>query len=486
MGLNVKDYLKKSIIYTLGAAFPPLLQLIVQPLLEGKDRLDQVDFSQMAIAETLTSLVFTLVLFSMGSALARFYYDYLDEKQKQSNMISTVTSSILIRGSIILGIALIFGDSIGSIFSQPALRDFNTYGYLCIIVGINRAINLSAVTIYRNQDKALKYIAVNVISGVLRAVFQIVGVLYFEMSFIGYLYGNLIGSSIVTIYILIDTYRKSGFNFSRSILKELNKFSFPLFQYEILSWGLMFLDRFFLEKDAAALGIYDNALKFALGIQLMVQGLISAAQPEIFRFMAEGIEKRVSEIKSVSNMLIAQTQIIIMMTIIPTMLFITLFYETDLRLSASLISIIFIRFIIRAQYNAFSIPILFIKKTKVFLYVNSLSLIINLSLNYMLIPRFSFYGAIISFMVSSLVQLILIFFIQRRVISIPWNLNKVLFYPLLLILISIILEVLKITFSINFYITAIIQMMFISLSLLILYKNDIMKNLKLSNTRLFS
>lgn len=486
MGLNVKDYLKKSIIYTLGAAFPPLLQLIVQPLLEGKDRLDQVDFSQMAIAETLTSLVFTLVLFSMGSALARFYYDYLDEKQKQSNMISTVTSSILIRGSIILGIALIFGDSIGSIFSQPALRDFNTYGYLCIIVGINRAINLSAVTIYRNQDKALKYIAVNVISGVLRAVFQIVGVLYFEMSFIGYLYGNLIGSSIVTIYILIDTYRKSGFNFSRSILKELNKFSFPLFQYEILSWGLMFLDRFFLEKDAAALGIYDNALKFALGIQLMVQGLISAAQPEIFRFMAEGIEKRVSEIKSVSNMLIAQTQIIIMMTIIPTMLFITLFYETDLRLSASLISIIFIRFIIRAQYNAFSIPILFIKKTKVFLYVNSLSLIINLSLNYMLIPRFSFYGAIISFMVSSLVQLILIFFIQRRVISIQWNLNKVLFYPLLLILISIILEVLKITFSINFYITAIIQMMFISLSLLILYKNDIMKNLKLSNTRLFS
>ncbi len=486
MGLNIRNYLKKSIIYTAGAAFPPMLQLIVQPLLEGKNRLDQVDFSQMAIAETITSLVFTIVLFSMGSALARFYYDYVNDKDKLSKMISTATNSIILRGLIILGIAIIFSDYIGSLFSQSSLQDFGSYGYLCVIVGINRAINLSAVTIYRNEEKAVKYVTVNIVSGILRAVFQVVGVLYMDMSFIGYLYGNLIGSSIVTAYILFDTYRTTGFSFNRSIIKDLNKFSAPLFQYEVLSWGLMFLDRFFLEKDPAALGIYDNALKFALGIQLIVQGLISAAQPEIFRYMAEGIDKRISEIKSVSNMLIAQTQIIILVAILPTMLFISLFYETELKLSAGLISIIFIRFIIRAQYNAFSIPVLFMKRTKVFFYINSLSLIVNLILNYLLIPIYSYYGAIIAFMASSLLQLIMIFFIQRRTVSISWNLNKVLIYPLALIALTIMFEILKVRFNLNIYFTSLLQVTLIALSLSILYKKDIMKNMKILSNKFSS
>ncbi|HLN54122.1 MAG TPA: polysaccharide biosynthesis C-terminal domain-containing protein [Lentimicrobium sp.] len=414
----------------------------------------------------------------MGSALARFYYDFQNDKEKLAKMISTATNSILLRGLIILGIALIFSDYIGSLFSQAALKDFGSYGYLCVIVGINRAINLSAVTIYRNEEKAVKYVTVNMISGLLRAIFQVVGVLYMDMSFIGYLYGNLIGSSLVTFYILLDTYKVRGFSFNRTVIKDLNKFSAPLFQYEVLSWGLMFLDRFFLEKDPSALGIYDNALKFAIGIQLIVQGLIGAAQPEIFRYMAEGIEKRINEIKSVSNMLIAQTQIIILITIIPTMLFISFLYETELQLSAGLISIIFIRFIIRAQYNAFSIPVLFMKKTKVFFYINSLSLIVNLMLNYLLIPIYSYYGAIIAFMSSSLLQLILIYTFQKRTVSIPWNLNKVLVYPLIIIAISIILEIIKVKLSLNIYITSLIQIILMALSLITLYKKDIMKSAK--------
>lgn len=473
MKFNIKNYLKLSIIYTLGAAFPPMLQLIVQPIMEGKHRLDQIDFSQLAISESITTLAYTIVLFSMGSTLARFYYDYLEDTKGRNRMIASAFNSMLMRGILLLSVAFIFSDFIGELFSQSALQNFSSYGYLCILVGINRAINLSAVTLYRNEERVAKFISINIISGILRAAFQLIGVFYYEMNFIGYLWGSLVGSSIVTIYILFDTYRSSGWAYDRKILRSLNKFSMPLFQYEILSWGLMFLDRFFLEKSPAALGIYDNAMKFAIGIQLVIQGLMSAVQPEVFRLMAEGIHEKIDDIKRISNLMMAQTQIIVAVAILPTMIFISLFYETDLRFSAGLVTIIFVRFIIRAQYTVFAIPVMFLKKTRMFFYINSVVLIINLTLNYLLIPKLEAYGAIISFMTAYIIQIALIYLVQNRLIKITWNLKKVLLYPLLMVISAIILEVIKNIFSLNFYTTSVAEIVIIFISLFILYKKEI-------------
>jgi O-antigen/teichoic acid export membrane protein len=475
MKLNVREFFKLSFLYTAAAAFPPLLQLIIQPIIEGKNRLNQVDFSHLAISESITTLAFILVLFSMGSAISRFYYDFLDDKKTKNRMIASIFSSILIRGVILLSIAFIFQDNIGLLFSQKELQNFGSYGYLCLIIGINRAINLSAVTLYRNEEKSRKFITINIISGILRASFQVIGVFYFEMNFIGYLWGSLIGSGIVTLYILFDIFRSAGFAYDRTLLASLNRFSMPLFQYDILSWGLMFLDRFFLEFSPSALGIYDNAMKFAMGIQLIIQGLMGAVQPEMFRIMSGGIEKNMQDIKKLSNLMMAQAQVIVAITILPSMIFISMFYETDLRFSASLIAIIFIRFIMRAQYYVFAIPVMYLKKTWTFFYINSSVLIINIILNYLLIPHFKAYGAIIAFLTAYLMQIVLIYTVQRRLINISWNLKKVLIYPLLIVSLSIGFEILKSVYKINPYYTASLVVTLIVLSLSILYRKEILQ-----------
>ena len=156
MKINNKEFFKISFLYTAVAAFPPLLNLFVRPLIEGNNKLNAADFSQIEISETIISLAFIIATYAMGNALSRFYYDYTDDKKGYDKLVSSVMSSIIIRGLLFLGLAFLFRGQIGALFSQPELQDFSKYGFAAIIIGINRAVNITAFTLYRNEKKVRK------------------------------------------------------------------------------------------------------------------------------------------------------------------------------------------------------------------------------------------------------------------------------------------------------------------------------------------
>ncbi|MBW6491806.1 MAG: polysaccharide biosynthesis C-terminal domain-containing protein [Lentimicrobium sp.] len=476
--VNIKEHLKLSLIYTAVAAVPPVLQVLIQPIIEGSNRLNATDFAQIGMAEMVTSLAFTVSLFSMGNALSRFFYDVNDDRKAYNSMVSSVFSSIIFRGFLLLILAFVFRNHIGNLFSQENLRNFSVYGFAAIITGINRSINISAATLYRNEKRVRAFIIVNLATAIVRTAFQLIGLFYYEMSFLGYVYGSAVGSSIVALGVLAYSYRTSGFRYDRVLLGSMNRFAWPLFQYGVLTWGLTFADKYFMERFPADLGIYFTAVNFALGMQIIMQGMQGATQPEIFRYMKEGIAKREDDIRSLSNMLMAQSQAIIAIAILPVMLYLTLFYETDVKLASAFIALIFIRYIPRTQYIIFSFVVYYQKKTQFFLYLNLVTLTVNIILNLLLIPHFFIYGAVISIMVSDILQVLGAYFYSRKISPIRWNLSKLLYSPLICVTLVIIFEIIKETFSLNIYISASASVIVLITSLLILYRRDISGFLK--------
>ncbi len=476
--INLKEHFKLTAVYTFFAAFPALLQLIVYPVIEGKDRLGAEDFGYLAITEAIITVVFIICLFGTGNGIARLYYDNKDDSSDYKQLVSTVLSGILGRGFLLLGLALIFAPLIGSVFPQPALQDFNEYGPALIITGLNRAIISMAVILYRHEKRLKLFVLISVLSGIFRSGFQVTGVLLYDLSFIGYVYGTAVGGGIIALGIVIFVFRNCGIHYKNSVNKSLYPFSLPLFFSDLIFWGILFIDRFFLLGNPYELGIYDNAIKFAIGIQMIIQGLSSAAQPEIFRCLKEGIKKRESEIKKLSNLFIAETLIIVSLTIIPVMVFISVFYETDLTLSAGLIAIIFIRYILKSQYMVFSWIVMFAKKTNLMFFINSGVLIVCLVINWLLTPRIGYYGAIIAFLTAFFIQVIAFRIAQHKVQPINWNYNKIFNFPLMVVILAIILEVGKVFLQINSYITAAILVVFVITGLIKLYRKDIKRVIK--------
>ncbi|MBW6480196.1 MAG: hypothetical protein K0B37_12275 [Bacteroidales bacterium] len=478
--INIKEHFKLTAIYTFFATFPALLQLIVYPVIEGETRLGAEDFGYLAIVEVIISLVFTISIFGTANGLARLYYDNKDEKQAYNRLVSTVLTGIITRGLLLTGLSILFAPLIGSIFNLPALQDFSEYGPWTVVSGLNRAVIFMAVVLYRHEKKLSYFIIISLLSGLLRSGFQIAGVLFYDLSFKGYVYGTAIGGGIVALGIIAFIYSTCGIHNKKSINTELYPFSRPLFFSELIFWGLLFADRFFLLGNPAELGIYDNALKFAMGIQLVMQGLSASVQPEIFRFLKEGIEKKHEDIRKLSSLLLAESLVIIAITIIPVMVFIMIFYETSLKLSAGIVAILFVRYIFRVQYVIFSWPLMFSKKTIWFFILNFFVLIINLIINWILTPRIGYYGAITAFLVSSFFQVMILLIIQQKVIPINWNYKKMVYFPISIIAVASLLEIVKFVYNINAFVISFMLTGFIITGLAIIYKNElsgVLKNL---------
>ncbi|MCB2221775.1 MAG: polysaccharide biosynthesis C-terminal domain-containing protein [Bacteroidetes bacterium] len=472
MKLNNKEFFKISFLYTAVAAFPPLLNLFVRPLIEGDGKLGPADFSQIEITETIISLAFIIATFAMSNAISRFFYDHNEDKKKLSLLISSVFNSILGRGVLLLLIAYLFRNQIGQLFTQVELQDFSKYGFAAILVGIFRAINTTAFALYRNERKVRRFLTFGFLLGIVRSAFQIIGVFYYDMSFVGYVYGSAIGSGIISLAILLLAYSRSGFHFNLKIMKPVNRFSLPLFEYAFVLWGINFADRYFLESSPEILGIYSQAMILGRGIEIIIQGLQSASQPEMFQMMKEGIRENLSEIKKLTHLIMAQSQLLIALAIIPAMIYCMIF-KTELRLAAGLIAIVFVRYILRTQYILLALPIYFNKKTSVFLYLNIVVLVINLALLYFFVPIWKAYGAIAAMLISQTIMVIGLYMLQNRIAHIPWNLNKLLYYPFGIIIFTIIAELVKIRFDLNPFITSSLVVAAIFVSLFLLYKNEI-------------
>ncbi len=476
--INLKEHFKLTAVYTFFAVFPALLQLIVYPVIEGKDRLGAEDFGYLAITEAIITAVFIICLFGTGNGIARLYYDNKENIKDYNNLVSTVLNGILARGMLLIGISVIVSPFAGNFFPHEAMQNFNEYGPALFISGVCRAIIVVAVTLYRHERRLALFIIISVIAGLLKASMQVYTVLVHNLSFVGYVHGTAIGSGVTAIIIIFLIYKSCGLHFNKKINLSLYKFSSPLFFSDIIFWGLLFADRFFLLNKPEELGIYDNALKFAIGVQLIIQGLSSAIQPEIFRFLKEGIKTKEKEIKQLSNIFMLESLFIITVAIIPAMLFISIFYETSLTASAGLVAIVFVRFILRAQYLVFSWPIMFSKNTKLFFTLNLMVLIICLFFNWLLTPKIGYYGAIISFFIAFIFQVFAFKIAQNKTIPIKWNYKKILYFPLIIVLTAAILEILKLSININPYFTSIILIVVVFSGIFLLYKSEINNFLK--------
>ncbi|MFP4555863.1 MAG: lipopolysaccharide biosynthesis protein [Bacteroidales bacterium] len=471
--LNIKEHFKLTAVYTFFAAFPALLQLIVYPLIEGKGLLGATDFGYLAITESIISVASVFCLFGTSSGIARLYYDYNDDRSDYNRLVSSVLTGILGRGLLLLGFSIIFGSFIGDLFSHQELQDFGDYGPLLMISGLNRAIIVMSITLFRHEKRILAFIIVSLASGIMRSAFQVIGVLFFELSFLGYVQGTAIGGGATALGVASYLYFSCGFSYNKTINRGLYSFSRPLFFSDLVFWGLLYIDRFFLIDKPDDLGVYDVALKFAIGIQLIIQGLSSAIGPELFRNLKEGVSKRAQEIMMISNLFVAEAIGIIMICIIPAMLFISVFYETELTLSAGLIAITFVRYIFRVQYQVFSLPVMFSKRTNIIFYINVGVLILNTLLYWVLIPLYSYYGAIMAYFFSNFLQVIIFRFVQGKIIPIKWNSNKVFYFPLGIILTASLLEFLKVYLGINAYLTSTLLIIITFIGYYVIYRKEV-------------
>jgi hypothetical protein len=94
-------------------------------------------------------------------------------------------------------------------------------------------------------------------------------------------------------------------------------------------------------------------------------------------------------------------------------------------------------------------------------------------LNLWLVPIWGYYGAIAASITGGLIQVILFKRIQALLYPLSWNLTKVFYFPLGVVLLMIFLELLKVFIGLNELISTSVLVMIVLIAMGLMYHREI-------------
>ena len=216
------------------------------------------------------------------------------------------------------------------------------------------------------------------------------------------------------------------------------KFSLPIIPSILSAWILNLSDRIFIERyfSAADVGIYSLGYQIA-GLVLIFSVAFKKAYDPYFYKIANTEEK-----KKAKEKLYKTNFVFIVILLLVSFVFslfaregIMLFFSTDYYNSIQIIPVISLAYLISQNSALLNVMMYQKKKTKIVMYITLGSAVLNILLNYILIPRIGIMGAAYATLISFFAVFISSYFMAMKTFFIPYNWKEII--PAFAILVGI-------------------------------------------------
>ena len=266
-----KSLAKNTIILAFGTFLPKLSSIITLPIITGG--LTKSEMGKLDLVSTLVSLFLPVVTLQIQTAAFRFLIDCRDNAEETKRIITNIIAFVIPSSLIALCILYLCLFKLGLLVRL----------FICLYFFADILL-LAAQQIVRGLSNNKLYSASAVVASLVNMVFIILAVSMWNLGLTGVLF-SLTVSSFAGLFILlykgnivanIDLHLVS-----KSVLKDMTGYSWPLIPNSLSSWVLNLSDRtlitFFIGLEATA--IYSVANKIP-SLFSLVQGTFVYAWQE--------------------------------------------------------------------------------------------------------------------------------------------------------------------------------------------------------------
>lgn len=255
-------------IYSAGAMIRQFVGFLMLPIYTRY--LTPADYGIVAMLTLLLS-VFELVLGArFAAAIPKFYYEH-DNERDRGTVVGTALAVTMAASA--LGALIIAGASrpLAEIF----LADTELWAYVALfgITLVTVAIENYALVYIRMRDKPVLFVAVSLIKLVVVLTLNILLVVVLQWGVLGAVVSTVSSSIafglVLGIYTLVNT---GGWRISRTLIRRLLRFSWPLWVASVAAVYISFANRFLIRYfgDLAEVGLYDLAARFSSLLLILV------------------------------------------------------------------------------------------------------------------------------------------------------------------------------------------------------------------------
>ncbi|HSD62903.1 MAG TPA: oligosaccharide flippase family protein [Ignavibacteriaceae bacterium] len=385
---------KATAWYTIGNLFVRSVSFILLPLYSNL--INTSEFGDYALIMSLYAIISVLYYSGLQSALSKFYLEENDD-YKRKKIFSTILNAITITGLFLTIIIFFAAGWISRILTNSL--SYTELIRLIFVALFFESIAFIIIHLLRTQEFPRKVVIYSSFSAVFNFILNIYLVYYLREGIYGIILAQLI-TSVFLFVILLPVLRENYIRiFDSAQLKIIYVFALPLIMSGVLSYSVDVIDRFIIDHflGISEVGIYSFSYRIALIMNVFVLSLRSAWTPYSIKLYNEG--NYTAEFgKSFTKILSAGLLIFLVVSMFIDDLFnfhSGSFYLFDpaYRSGIKIIPVILISYLFSAIVTYYSVYPYITGKSIHFLMSDLTALIINIILNFILIPIYGIMGA---------------------------------------------------------------------------------------------
>jgi O-antigen/teichoic acid export membrane protein len=387
--------------------------------------LSPADFGNTVLFVMIGKLVIGFVNFNLHFASYKYYFNYIEDQNKFNSLNSTNIIFLLIVFLSTLLIGKYLSSSIINIFFKKEFSE--TFVLLSILSGFLDYFFLYFTTILTAQLRAVNFALLTISSVLLNSLFSVLYIIEFKLSFWGRIYGILTAQVLVLIIAVYLCRNTLTWKVNIGYLKKSLKLTSPMIPQMFLGISQNYLDKSILSysKGASSLGYYSLGVNFSTILKTIMDAVEKAWSPLFFKSANENSEESKSEIAK-SFMSLAFIYMIIGLAVIYFSEEAIKILTTKQYYVAINIVPIYVYFYLFAIFGYLSNAQLSVsEKLKYILPGAFMGAIVNLVLNFILIPKIGPIGAAVSSAITALITQIVMFHFGMKHFPIPIRISKI-------------------------------------------------------------
>jgi len=282
--MSIKALGKQSLIYGIGTILTRFVTFLLLPVYTNVFTPEK--YGIVSLAYAFTGFVIVLYRYGMDTALMKFYIDA--DGNNKTKYFTTIFSTQTVTSIIFSLIIFVMARLLSPIFLGG---DYEYLMQLVAVILFLDALRELPLLVLRANEKPKQFISFSLLNVLLLMGLNIYFVVFLKLGIEGVLFGNILASGIVliaTLPIIIKNFRFSSV--ITDALKEVLKFGLPFMPAALFAMVMELSDRYLLEwlTDTASVGLYNAGNNFGKFGLLMVMGFNMGWTPY---FLKMGKEK---------------------------------------------------------------------------------------------------------------------------------------------------------------------------------------------------
>jgi len=399
----LKSLLSSSIIYTTGRVLPQVVSFILLPVYTFY--ISTEDYGIINSMQVLSAIIVLFFTCALDRGVLRMYYDF-DSSLSKKMYLGTISISIFIISTVFLLLFFLFSDKLNLIYISIDFYPFYSYTLISCYLEVFSLIPLIYLQIH---NKPLIYISLNLFKFIIGVSLTLYFIIFLNAGALGMIKALFFSNLIVLPIYLYYAIKSFSFKLDFKMLLDTFKFTLPILPTLLAAWVLNISDRIFVEKyfNMIDVGIYSLGSKISGSVLILFGAFSIAYSPYFF----EKAKKQPNN----KDLFLFNKQICVFFLFLTFSLFILskeiikIFFKADYYESVNVIQILSLHTILSVFLGILNLMYYQSKATLPLLYIFILGSVVNIVLNFILIPELSFIGAsyatVLSFLAMFLIQL---------------------------------------------------------------------------------